>query len=71
MSAGAAILPSLDRVALSTSSRVVVLRLADGHPVAEYVRGPSFLSPPGVGPDGTIYVADADHHVYALRAASP
>ena len=67
------------RVAISTASRIVVLRLTDGKPLAELVpssgpvrsgqrrMGQSQLSGPAVGADGTIYVADTDHHVYALR----
>ena len=64
---------------IATSARVVVLRLADGSPVTEFVV-PEYqpgkqsyqsmfrsLSSPVVGSDGTVYVADGAHHVYALR----
>jgi len=59
-----------DRVILSTSSRVVVLRLSDGLPLSEYAPVDSagasgipaprlhWLSTPVLGADGTIYVAD-------------
>lgn len=67
------------RVILSTSSRVVVLRLGDGQPIGEYapvsragddgIPIPQLrqLSPPALGPDGTIFVVDPGYRLYWLR----
>lgn len=65
------------RSAISTGARIVVLRLADGTPVAEYVvqsesdlsghAQPERLSGPAAGADGTLYAFGSDRFVYALR----
>ena len=67
------------RAAVSTQSRVVILRLTDAHPIAEFVPPlrpapsysggmlPPLLSAPVLGSDGTIYVAGTDQSLYALR----
>jgi outer membrane protein assembly factor BamB len=64
-------------VVVSTQSRVVVLRVGDGLPIAEYVPGPRpgpyntnrmpYLSAPVLGVNGTIYVAGTDQSLYAVR----